>query len=331
MLHIEDCLNNQFMLFDYLANINDTIVQYLENNNYLINYYCTYYKNLTSKHQLITSNTIKKKDNGYRFITIDILSTSIDTPMVTKFSNFIVYYENLIITVSECYNQQDMIKNNVTIGENSNHIKNDNKISCYFRYSKDINENNVKEITLHYDTYKVQMFKNLIKAATTYQLLASGMNFPENLQSLKLIKMDYQLIELNAIPHNLHTLELNHLGKYTIPESVLPPNLRILIIGYSYKGVLQPNVLPASLQVLMLDADYKLLINPDVLPTSLQIICFTSFNILNKYNKVVPTNYTGEIYYINDGANLVYESDKVTLCHNENVHNLLLKNPLRIF
>ena len=69
-MQIHDSLNNQFRLHNYLVKLNTNLLQYLENNNIDINYYCFYSSVIADKHYIITSQTTKRAQNGYRLIFI---------------------------------------------------------------------------------------------------------------------------------------------------------------------------------------------------------------------------------------------------------------------
>jgi hypothetical protein len=93
-MQVYDTFNNQFKLYDYISNLNCNLLQYLDNNNINVNYYCFYSAIIDNKHHIITSTTTKRALNGHRYIVIK---------NVDKVNNIFEYDDNLIIIFDNIY------------------------------------------------------------------------------------------------------------------------------------------------------------------------------------------------------------------------------------
>ena len=69
-MDVIDSFNNQFMLHHYLSNMDNNLLYYLENNSLNINYYCFFFKIIDNVHYVVTSNIVKRENNGHRLIII---------------------------------------------------------------------------------------------------------------------------------------------------------------------------------------------------------------------------------------------------------------------
>jgi hypothetical protein len=303
MIHVTDVLNNQFMLFDYLSTINDSIIYYLENNNLPINYYCTDYNKSTSTHQLVTSNTNKKISNGYRYITVEELDNTLDNQIINLADKLVIHYENLIINISVPYNEKDITKFNILIINPHTQSANE-KILTHTWYNKNVNENNIEEIYGLINPININLFKN-VKKVTTYYDKNYIIYWPSSIVNLKLIIPWTDSLTPNIIPHNLHTLTLC-CSKKILPNS-LPPNLHTLILGTQFLAPLLQSTLPINLQILAVTRTYTCKIDSQILPPSLKIICFYNYTTKFYSRDLTLLNYTGEIYYKCVNSTMVYK------------------------
>jgi hypothetical protein len=252
-MKVIDTLNNQFMFFDYLSTINNEIVQYIENNNISINYYCTYYNKLNNIHQLVTSNTTKKVNNGYRLITIEELEDAVDSTIIENDNECIIYYDYLIINITKCCNKNEIKLLGVKIFNSK--IVYGGKVLDYAKENcdKNINEHDITEIRWPNNSLYLKLFKNVPK-------IHGG----ETLFTM-------------VLPPILHTISLAGYNKIILPN-MLPQNLHTLIVSLEYNKPFLPLSLPPSLQVLVLSQNYDIIIPSGILPKSLRIICFKWFD-----------------------------------------------------
>jgi hypothetical protein len=164
MIQVRDNLNNQFMFFDYLASINSSISLFLENNNYQLNYYCTYNKKVNNIHQIVTSNTIKKVDNGYRIIVIEEVDEIVNTYVVKTNNNLIIYYENLVVSVSGIYSKNVIKTYGFFIFDDYYELIVGGILDTFYEYNRDVDENCVNTYigsTLSNNNFKIVLYKNL--------------------------------------------------------------------------------------------------------------------------------------------------------------------------
>jgi hypothetical protein len=101
---VYDILNYQFMLY---TNFTEDVIDFLNNNNLNINYYCFYKIKNENLIYIITSNTIKRIDNGYRIITIEFIESNNNYVHILN-DFFIVQYENIKIKISKMYDILDL-------------------------------------------------------------------------------------------------------------------------------------------------------------------------------------------------------------------------------
>jgi hypothetical protein len=99
MTTIIDCLNNQFRLYTFIDSINSNLVQFIENNNLNTNYYCIKCE-LNDVMYIVTSNTIKNNEDGYRLIIINKNNNCNNG--ITQFgASLRIFYEDTEIITSE--------------------------------------------------------------------------------------------------------------------------------------------------------------------------------------------------------------------------------------
>jgi hypothetical protein len=319
MIQLKDSLNNQFMFFDYLSTINDTIQQYLDNNNLLINYYCTYYNKCGRIHKIITSNTCKKPDNGYRFIEInELINTNFYTSVTENVNQIIIQYENLLITISKCHTEQEIEKYDVqlVLHQMVGQLINGNAFYDFTNYSKNISEFDVKRLICYFECehFKLKLFKNIEEVHTSC-INHTNMVWGLNLRILVLNNHISSLenIEFNKFPQNLHTLKLQNFCNFNIPKNCLPQSLHTLVLGLGYTKSLTPLCLPQSLQILIFNHRYNVVIEEGILPKSLRIICFEwDYAPIIKKN-IIPLDYGGKIYHRVKSCS-IFKEDGVTRC-----------------
>jgi hypothetical protein len=255
-MSIHDSLNNQFRLYHKL---NSDTIQYIENNNLNVNYYCFYEKIIDCVQYIITSNTTKRKDNGYRKIII----TKCDFKnQIIEYNGYInIYYEGIYIKISSILHSDELgIR---VVSEKSNKILYGTADFKYYN-DKDVNENSITSII-------------------NYDFTGSLYNF-NNLQYLELADF-CKLTRFEMLPNSLFTLILSFNYNSTIKENMLPKSLIFLTFGYYYNQPLNQNVLPNSLLRLTFGSYYDQLLNQNVLPNSLQHLTFGKY-----YNQPLNQN-----------------------------------------
>jgi hypothetical protein len=284
---VQDTFNAQFMLYHYISNLNSNILQYLDNNNININYYCFYYQCTGNIHHIITCNTDKRKDNGHRLITI---KENVDTNCVREFNSYLaINFEDISIQISSIVsNINENIKyldvkvqppTSLTMVKNSIDYKN--------TYSTNTLETEV--FTAH-NVYTLDSLRNL----PNLQFICFGFSFnqviekgvlPSNLRALEFNYKFNQVIKKNVLPKTLSTLIFGALFNQKLNIGVLPLKLEQLRLGYSYNFEFEINLLPSSLQTLILGITYNQVIYPGVLPDTLQVLIFGS-----NYNQIIGVN-----------------------------------------
>jgi hypothetical protein len=188
-MEIHDSLNNQFRLYNYIAKLNTHLLQYLDNNNIDINYYCFFSKVINEKHYIITSETTKRSLNGYRLITVENVEK--DTSIFVFNDNLDIIFENIHIKVTPIINNiNDVAKElGVIITNFDNKLVNNATIDFMSNYNKNILESNI--------TVAVN-----VTNITDINILS---NF-ENLKELKFNLMFDKVIGANILPNSLKSL-----------------------------------------------------------------------------------------------------------------------------
>ena len=162
-----DTLNNQFMLYSYLSTIDDTVLQYLDNNNININYYCFVAKKVLNVHYLVTSSTTKRAKNGYRLITISL--TDKDNRIV---DDRLVRYEGLEINISSVLTLVDInscLENiGITIYDEEGNWFENNTLYFWYNYNKNILETDIYTLIRCRNLHVIQLFTNLRKFDCIY-------------------------------------------------------------------------------------------------------------------------------------------------------------------
>jgi hypothetical protein len=160
-MEINDSLNNQFKLYNYTVKLNANLVQYLDNNNIDINYYCFFSKVINEKHYIITSQTTKRALNGYRLITMQDVEK--DNSIFEYNDNLDIIYENINIKVTPIINDIDNVakKLGIIITNFNKKIVDNATIDLLFKYDKNILESNITNIMNAVDLISLNNFENL--------------------------------------------------------------------------------------------------------------------------------------------------------------------------
>jgi hypothetical protein len=266
---IPDCLNNQFMFYNYIHNINHTITQYLENNNCNINFYCIGCVKIGNCYYIITSKTIKRKDNGYRLIVIK--QNERDECNMISENN--IYYEDLQIIVGSVNNNiNEYLESHkpplktLQVFPTSYTLSAITEIVCdsHF-YSPDILENNITTLINYTDskTFKTLKNVNTIVLRQGYHQTLVRDSLPESTSYLY-FNYNYNLqICANVLPNSIIFIKFGEQFNQSISSMVLPSNLITLIFGDCYNRIIHEGVLPTTLISLNFGAHYNQVINKE--------------------------------------------------------------------
>jgi hypothetical protein len=329
-MEINDSLNNQFRLYNYVNRLNANLLQYLDNNNIDINYYCFFSEVINEKHYIITSETTKRVLNGYRLITIQDVDKDKDNRILEYNDNLDIIFENIHIKVTSIINDIDNIakKFDIIITNFDNKLADNAAIDFQYNYNKNILESNITKVMniidinilnnfeilkeLHfYKKFNQPISENVLP--DTLQMLIFGFHYnqiiginvlPNSLQTLIFGYYYNQIIGINVLPNSLQTLTFGSLYNQTIDVNVLPNLLQTLTFGSVYDQTISKNVLPNSLQALTFSHFYDQTFGINVLPNSLQSLTFNynynqiiSENILPISLKVIYFNFCGKKKY----------------------------------
>jgi hypothetical protein len=145
-MKIHDSLNNQFRLYNYIAKLNTNLLQYLDNNNININYYCFFSKVIDEKHYIITSETTKRSLNGYRLITVQDVEK--DNNIFECNDNLDIIFENIHIQVTSIIdNIKDVAKDlGVIITNFDNKLADNSTIDFMSSYNKNTLESDITNV-----------------------------------------------------------------------------------------------------------------------------------------------------------------------------------------
>jgi hypothetical protein len=314
---IHDSFSNQFMLYNYISNLNCNLIQFIENNNININYYCFYKEVNNSTHNIITSSTTKRKDSCNKSITIKTFTDFFDTNSVNEQEkNLIIKFENIYIQI-EPYTQNLNIEIRTYYNENPS----EKKIYCEKYYNANILENNVTEIINVYDQNILCNLENLstvvfhdrfnqkicnsilpksiinLTFGYRYNQYMVENTLPKSLHTLTFGKYYNQIINVNVLPKMLQTLVFGSMFDKNIELEVLPTSLRILTFGRWWNNILQKNVLPHSLEILTLSKYYNQTISANVLPQSIKKIQLDCNKQGRPYamDSVIPTEFKSKV------------------------------------
>jgi hypothetical protein len=293
MEQVYDALNNQFLFYDEFQDMGSGMVEYLENNNINLNYYCFYSKVIDKVYHIITSNTTKRKNNGYRLITIQRTenSNSIcehDGNTTVIFENILIKVTPIIVNINEIASKFNIIIKDVDIVSNN---KKELSLSFEYLHSKNIKEENVLEICNAYKLKHIHHFKNLETISGFIPNQCFIKSIPNSLKTLTFGDMYNQIIDSNFLPKFLETLTFGSTYNQIIGENVLPSSLQTLIFGYEYNKIININVLPITLKTLIFEEFFNQPIVENVLPNSLQTLVLGShFNHIIKEN-ILPNSF----------------------------------------
>jgi hypothetical protein len=266
-MEIHDSLNNQFRLHSYVDKLNANLIQYLDNNNININYYCFFSKIIDEKHYIITSETTKHSLNGYKLITVQ--NAEKDNNIFEFNNNLNIIFENIHIKVTSIINNiKDVAKDlGVVITNFDNKLTDNGTIDFQSNYNKNILESDITNV-MNVTSISVKILSNF-----------------ENLEKLNFIWSFNQMIGINELSNSLRTLTFGFYYNQTIGINVLPNSLQTLTFGRYYNQIIGVNVLPNSLQTLTFGEYYNQIIGVNVLPNSLQTLTFGLV-----YNLIIVVN-----------------------------------------
>jgi hypothetical protein len=287
-MEIHDSLNNQFELYDYIAKFNANLSQYLDNNNININYYCFFSKIIGEKHYIITSKTIKRKNNGYRLIVIQDIEK--DNNIFKCAGNLNIIFENIRIKITPIIDNINDIANKfgIIISNVTGQLVCSGTIDYLVMYDKNILENDITEMINITDLRILNNFENLrvLIFHCTYNQAIYENFLPNTLLALTFSDYYNQTIGANVLPNSLQTLTFGVCYNKIIGINVLPNSLQTLTFGSRYNKIIGVNVLPNSLQTLTFGYHYNQAIGVNVLPNSLQTLTFGC----SKYNQIIGVN-----------------------------------------
>jgi hypothetical protein len=290
---IEDIFNNQFMMHDYLQNINTNLVQYITNNNFDLNYYCAYYKTVNNKHYIITSKTAKRLNNGHRLIVIkdnlDIISDNYIREVGTLIR---INYENIIIKIhpindSSTYPKLNLIIINPNIKCVSGFINYDNIYNCNSL------EQNIISIINYVHDYQTLLHKfinlknlNFIFFKKLNDLVIDDLTFPPKLNTLALHSKSTILIKPNSIPKTVRKLAFY--TRVTTFENILPPNLHTITFGHSCCYKIDKGMLPLNLRAIYFNNYMEIVAN--ALPPNLHLVSFNTVKPMTITKHMLPAS-----------------------------------------
>jgi hypothetical protein len=232
-MKVRDTLNNQFRLYEYITKLNTNLLQYLENNNIDINYYCFFSKIIDNIHYVITSQTTKRKFNGYRLVTIQDVEKG--NNISEHGGNVNIIFDNVNIKVTLIIDDIEDISNKlgIVIKNFNGRLVSNGLVDFYYHNDKSILES---------DIIKIINFKNL-----------NIINNFKNLRELTFDDFYNQPISENMLPNSLQSLTFGNLYNQPISENVLPNSLQSLTFHYSYNKIINANALPNSLLKICFD------------------------------------------------------------------------------
>jgi hypothetical protein len=295
MERVYDFLSTQFKLYYYLNNINSNLIQYLDNNNINIDYYCCAAKVIGNNHYLITSDTTKNKNIGRRIITIDINTTFYDNQITCNLEEVKIYFEDMYININISQTIADInaiIKlYSLVIIDLCNQIEVTDlelqkvKLDLIWPHSRNINELCVLKICNYKNLNNLHMFQNLLSLefSDTFNKEIKEQILPESLQTLIFGTLYNQYIEPNILPKTLRIIKFGEYYNKPIKANALPEYLEELLFCGYYNLAIDKGVLPPNLKIIRFNNTYNKIIGRDVLPTSLKTIQFGTH-----YGKIIP-------------------------------------------
>jgi hypothetical protein len=284
---IYDSFSKQFMLHDYIFNLNSNLAQYIENSNININYYCFHAKVNNSTHYIITSCTTKKKDNGNKIITIKICTDFFEeNSIIALGESLTIKFENICVQVDKYTN---ILKVEIHTCKS---ILSHKMINCVQKYNSNIPENNVTEVINAYNPNMLSNLENLLTVVfhDNFNKIIYNNTLSKSVINLTFGSRYNQIINSGILPESLHTLTFGYDYNQIININVLPKLLHILTFGSIYNQILIAGVLPELLHTLTFGYQYNRTINVGVLPKMLQILTFGHMFSKNIKLEVLPTS-----------------------------------------
>jgi hypothetical protein len=338
-MEIHDSLNNQFRLNNYIAKLNNDLLQYLDNNNIDINYYCFFSNVINNKHYIITSQTIKRNLNGYKLITIK--DTDKGNNIFERVNNLEIIYESVCIKITSIIDDlSDVTKKlGIIIKRFDSKLVENATINYVYNYDKDLLESNIIKAINVKQLNVLHNFKNLrdIVFSVCFNQKVCENILPKTLQSLIFQNLYNNPIGISVLPNSLQSLTFSDYYNQSIGISVLPNSLKILAFGCLYNQPIGVNVLHDSLKTLTFSTMYNQPIGINVLPNSLKTLTFTGF--LNQIicQNVLPNSLKtlvfGECYNQTIGVNILPNSLQILTfsnCYNKTINENVLPNSIQI-
>jgi hypothetical protein len=286
-MEIIDCLNNQFMLYDFLS---PDLVSYINYYNLSINYYCIFQTVIDNATYIITSSTTKKVNNGHRLIIIDNIEKGANSITCTDVG-YIIQFGNKFVNISNCLdNINDYIDiYDIKIIEPkvvSQVFNNTISASNLNNYNKNILEQSINTITNLIDFKVLKLFKNVrtIAFGSDFNKAIDKNLLPIQLQTL-IFNGKSPIITKELLPNNLQAISFTLGYEHPIYANTFPDCLSNLDLGEWSSCEIMPNILPRNLKLLKLSDDYNYKLAPDVLPYGLRALVFGA-----EYNQPIELN-----------------------------------------
>jgi hypothetical protein len=290
-----DYLNNQFKFYYYLKKFNDSIIDYLNNNNIDLDFYCCAAKVIDDNHYIITSNTNKNKICGYKLITINTNECHNNSNQIVEQKNSIkINFEDLVIYVCKITSSESDINDKISMygmlicdsyinDTISMHViqydfdgSHDGNYMDFDRnwYDKNISELIVLHINGYYKLSGLYMFQNLKKLFFNKDLnqLIDCHTLPESLEELYFGDKYNQLIKVNVLPQSLKIISFTGVYNQPFGIGVLPQFLKKLSFNGVYNQPFGIGVLPQSLKKLSIIGIYNKPFGSGVLPVNIKRI-----------------------------------------------------------
>jgi hypothetical protein len=309
MTVIYDDLANQFKLYHYLDNINSTITQFIENNNVNVNYYYCAVKIIDNVYYIVTSNTLKNIDPGYKLITITFGGNSNNNQITHNLEIIQIYYEELSINISQkIYDINTLIEQyslQIVSPRKYIHDVDSNSLSRFnfnWQYSNNRNELTILNVYNCGNLTSLHMFQNLQKLSFEHTYNSSiGVNiFPKMLRKITFGIGYNKPIKQNVLPEFLEKLIFIGFFNQIINKGVLPLNLKTIKFSNMFNQIIDCDVLPQSLKTIQFGIYYSKTVHEGVLPDNILKIVFVQTElIINTLNhlKLIPQQHQNKVSF----------------------------------
>jgi hypothetical protein len=311
-----DSFEHQFSFYYYLAQINDTIISFLNNNNLDLNYVCFAKFDKEGVTNIITTDIVRRLDNGYRLITIENCDSE-KNYVSQVYDSFVIFYENIKILISE--QGVDLVSLNIDIHVPTECQKLPEEACVNMLWSRDVD----------YDlVYKLENI-----CYKTLPVLSLGLN----VKKIEICYLQEPIIP-GFLPNTITSLVYN--AEFPLGDGVLPSSLLKLILRNNFD---QQLVLPPSLKKLILSPCFNQKLE---LPISLEKLeCGYYFNqelvlpisllelVLGyKFNRALEVPNSLRVLIIGDSFNKKLElPDSLRILRIGNSFNYELKLPDNLY